>query len=103
MKSTSQLSTSRVFKYDLNSLLLEIARKKNNIKIFGDAINLEKKRNDHEKYILTQIDKNHYDVKIIKNNIKKRKLNIQTFREATLKEKREIKNYKQMIELIKTN
>jgi len=53
--------------------------------------------------MISMIDPNHADVKALKNNIDKIRLNIQTFEDAILEEKNQINRNDQMIDMIEAN
>jgi uncharacterized protein (DUF3084 family) len=89
--------------YDHDSLLADIERKKNNIITFQDTIEKEKKAIENNLYIISQIDSDHPDVKVLEANIEKKETNIKTFKDTIKNEEEEIKREKEMVRLIEEN
>ncbi len=104
MAGTIQKPTlEEALQYDHDSLMADTKKRENNIKIFEDAIEKELQAMDQNKYMISQIDPTHDDVKKLKEVIKKMNDNISTFDEAIQQEKQLIKRDLEMIELIESN
>lgn len=94
------VTKQEALRYSPVPLQADIKRRKNNIKIFEETIDKEKKAIENNLYIISQIDKKHPDVAKLRKNIKKIKTNIKTFAEAIFLEKEEIGEELDMITII---
>ncbi len=73
--------------FDPDALKKSAQRHKNNIQIFRGTIKKEQAFIDHFEYVISQINPDHPDVKMLEQNIKKIKNNILTFEKAISDEK----------------
>jgi hypothetical protein len=96
-------TAEKATRYNKLALLAGIKRRKQNIGIFREAIAKEQEAIKYQRYIISQIDKDHPDVKILRGNIQKRYDNIQTFRKAIIDERTMIKKERAMAVNIKQN
>lgn len=94
------VTRQEALQYDAGALRADTEKRRNNIKIFEDTIKVEKEGVDRERYMVSQIDPEHPDVKKLEENIEKRKINVKTFEEAIKKENEEIERDLEMIGII---
>lgn len=97
------VTREEALQYDHDSLVADIDKRKNNIKIFEDTILKEKEAIDQNGYMISKIDPSHPDVKVLSENIEKMKTNIKTFEDAMINENQQIERDNQMIALIESN
>lgn len=107
MADTSMTATpitrEEALQYDADSLRANCEKRKNNIKVFEEAIAKERDSIKQDEYMIAAIDPNHPDVKTLQGNIEKIKLNIKTFEDAIIDENSQIDRNNQMIKLIEAN
>lgn len=97
------VTRKEALQYDPLALRQDTEKRKNNIKIFEDAISKEKESIERNLYIISQIDPKHPDVKTLEETIEKMKTNIKTFEEAIARENEEVERDLEMIEILEKN
>ncbi len=103
MAGQKPVTKEEALQYDRGALAADTQRRKNNIKIFEDTIGKEQAAIENNRYMISQIDPEHPDVKKLEENIKKMKVNIKTFEDAIAEENRQIERDLEMIKIIEAN
>ncbi|MBI5044645.1 MAG: hypothetical protein HZC02_01855 [Candidatus Levybacteria bacterium] len=101
--TTTPITREEALQYDAEALRANCEKRKNNIKIFEEAIAKEQESIKQDEYMISAIDPNHPDVQTLKGNIEKIKLNIKTFQDAITEENSQIDRNNQMITMIEAN